>query len=179
MTLRSINTQSLRPKIDSSGYRIRAIRPDDEQRVSQFLERLSPGTLYFRFGRRTHPVISEQGIADICNPNPARMAGFVAFKPVEAQDNIFGIGRIELNETERHCEFVIVVGDAWQGSGVGRELMTQLIDTARTWGVDSIYGETLPSNHSMHRFCEKLGFRRQRSSANPGLVRMQIDFFKR
>lgn len=176
MTMRTNDPNQSRWDFEPRGYQIRSIRPSDVQLVSLFVDGLSPGTLYFRYGRRTPPVVSEADIARICNPDPDRVIGYVAHQRIGNLETLLGLGRIECDATKRQCEFVIVVGDAWQGAGIGRALMSQLIYAARTWGVDRMYGDTLPSNHSMHRFCEKLGFVREHSNAMPGLVRMQIDF---
>lgn len=50
------------------------------------------------------------------------------------------------------------VSPPWQGLGYGRMLMLQVIDTARSHGVDSIYLEVRPSNLAALRLYQKLGF---------------------
>jgi len=157
-------------------YQLRHIQPSDVRLVLKLVESLSPGTLYFRFGRMNHPVLSEADVAKICAPDLAFMIGYVAVKNINGAAHLLGLGRIERHREQPHAEFVIVVGDAWQGHGIGKQLMLKLIEEAYAWNVTRLYGETLPSNHGMHAFCERLGFKRCVSTTKPGLIRMQIDF---
>jgi acetyltransferase len=55
------------------------------------------------------------------------------------------------------CEFAIVVGDAWQRSGLGRVLMTQLFSAARERGYTATEGYVMAENKGMLKFCQSLG----------------------
>ena len=55
-------------------------------------------------------------------------------------------------------EFAVVVGDPWQGKGVGTALMEQLIAIARERGMASICGLVLAENTHMLALARKLGF---------------------
>jgi len=51
-----------------------------------------------------------------------------------------------------------VVGDPWQGQGVGRQLLSRLIDVAGHERIGRIYAEVSGNNLRMQRLCSGLGF---------------------
>jgi acetyltransferase len=56
------------------------------------------------------------------------------------------------------CEYAIVIADAWQGRGLGRILMSAIIETARARGLETMVGWVLASNTAMLGLCAELGF---------------------
>jgi acetyltransferase len=56
------------------------------------------------------------------------------------------------------AEFAIVVGDAWQGRGLGHAMMERLVAAARGNGVRRVEGAVLRANANMLRFVAGLGF---------------------
>ena len=55
-------------------------------------------------------------------------------------------------------EFAVVVGDPWQGKGVGAILMERLIAIAKERSMESIGGLVLAENTHMLALARKLGF---------------------
>jgi acetyltransferase len=51
-----------------------------------------------------------------------------------------------------------VIADAWQGHGLGRIMMSALVDTARNRGLKTMIGWVLAVNGPMLRLCSELGF---------------------
>ena len=47
------------------------------------------------------------------------------------------------------CEFAIVIADDWQRKGLGRRLMSALIEVARARGLRSMIGHVLAENRGM------------------------------
>ena len=71
-------------------------------------------------------------------------------------------------------EFALVVADAWQGSGLGRELMRHLLEHARARGVATLHGIVRRSNRAMLCLGRSLGFRAARDP-DPDLVQMELE----
>jgi acetyltransferase len=71
--------------------------------------------------------------------------------------------RLGCDPERRKAEFALVVGDPWQGKGVGRRLMQRCLDAARDYGVETLRGEVLAENSEMLALCRSLGFRAARS----------------
>ena len=81
---------------------------------------------------------------------PIRMAGvpFHSLEPYLAK----------LVKAGESVEFALAVGDAWQKCGVGRKLMTALIDCARQKGYRAVVGDVLSTNGKMFNLMTSLGF---------------------
>lgn len=142
---------------------IRQIQAADLNALKAFLSGLSPGTLYFRFGRLSAPMWSEQQWQALCEPDPVSGAHFVATQITEpGRYAIVGIARLVFahpgNECRDKAEFSLVVADHLQGHGLGRQLMHALVGEAIRRGLNSIYGDVLPSNTTMLSFCQGMGF---------------------
>lgn len=75
----------------------------------------------------------------------------------ELDGNLVGYAVLLIAAGEGHV-LNCCISPQWQGRGYGRMLMTHLIDTARSHGVDSIYLEVRPSNRVALRLYQKLGF---------------------
>ena len=56
------------------------------------------------------------------------------------------------------AEFAIVLSDDWQGRGLGRRLLGELMAAARRGGVLRLYGTTLSENTAMIALAQSLGF---------------------
>lgn len=139
--------------------RIRPIQPVDEQPLKSFLHELSPGTLYFRFGRMSVPAWTEQQWRALCSPDPSRCAHFIATQVTQpGHYRIVGMGCLVVSPQAQEAEFSMVLADHMQRLGLGTRLMNALVGEARRRGLTSIYGDVLPSNQSMLSFCRGWGF---------------------
>jgi acetyltransferase len=56
------------------------------------------------------------------------------------------------------AEFAIVLSDDWQGRGLGRRLLGELIAAAQRGGVRRLYGTTLLENAAMIALAQSLSF---------------------
>jgi acetyltransferase len=158
---------------------IRAIQPEDAQREREFVSRLSPETLYFRF---MMPVkeLSAAMIERFTQIDYARELALVAVTKIdepidgvvrrapEPQTAIRAVARITPTTHPDRCEFAIVVEETMQGSGLARALMHRLIDAARARGYRTMEGAVLRDNPRMLKFCEAMGFTIEASKDDPG-----------
>ncbi len=74
------------------------------------------------------------------------------------------------------AEFAIVVGDDWQGEGLGRELMGRLVDAAVTRGVRRFQATMLADNVAIQRLSERFaaGPLRRRRHGNTFEVEFEL-----
>ncbi|HLS87253.1 MAG TPA: GNAT family N-acetyltransferase [Burkholderiales bacterium] len=75
-------------------------------------------------------------------------------------------------EGDGEAEFGVVVGDAWQGQGIGAQLLQTLLDEARRSGLARLGGVTQADNDPMRLLARRLGFQ-LRPDPDPRLVRME------
>jgi RimJ/RimL family protein N-acetyltransferase len=137
---------------------IRPIRPDDVERLRDAHGRLSPLTRYRRF-MTSKPHLSSADAMYLANIDGCDHYALVAtFAGSESDEEapIIGVARfVRSPEDASAAEFAIVVGDEWQGQGIGRELMGRLIDAAVTRGVLRFQATMLADNVAIQRLAER------------------------
>ncbi len=135
---------------------LRPIAIDDFQRIRNFIDRMSFGSRYFRFGRGDYRPDDVQ-IEMLCSPDPATRRQLVITTPWQGDEVIVASGRID-RQDDGGCEFAVIVLDAWQGLGLGQRLMEQLKQQARDWGRTHMVGRVLGTNRRMLQLAVQQGF---------------------
>ncbi len=136
----------------------RYIRPDDKERLAAALGRLSPESQRRRF-LTAKPRFSSSELRYL-----TEIDGFdhVAVLAVLADDPeaIIGVGRfVRLHDLPDTAEVAIVVGDDFQGQGLGRELGRRLADEARARSVRRFTATMLGDNVAAHRLFHSISDR--------------------
>ena len=137
------------------------IRPEDEPAMVKFHETLSERSVYLRYfhlmnlSQRT----SHERLTRICFIDYDREMALVGtLTGDEGKEVQIGVARYVVNPDGESVEFALAVSDAWQKSGVGRKLMTALIDCARQKGYRAVVGDVLSTNGKMFNLMTSLGF---------------------
>ncbi len=137
---------------------IRPIRVDDVDRLQAAHGRLSPLTRYRRF-LTSKPYLSSADAMYLANIDGCNHYALVAtFAEQEGDEDapIIAVARfVRSPEDSAVAEFAIVIGDDWQGEGLGRELMGRLVDAAVTRGVRRFQATMLADNVAIHRLSER------------------------
>lgn len=136
---------------------IRPIQAEDREIELAFVQGLSSSSRYLRFFS-TVKDLSPQLLDRFTQVDfPDEMAFIATLETAGAEEEI-GVARYAPGSTESTAEFAVVVADAWQGRGIGRELMQHLFVVAEDSGFERIEGAVLKANAHMLRFCRELGF---------------------
>lgn len=140
---------------DHSRLKLRAIRPDDAARERAFVASLSDTSRYYRF---LHSVtaLSDDMVARFTQLDYDREMALIALTP--DGEKIAGVARYHPNPDRETVEFAIAIADAWQGRGLGEQLMKALISAARDAGYRQIGGNVLPVNLGMLKLAAVIGF---------------------
>jgi RimJ/RimL family protein N-acetyltransferase len=158
---------------------IRPIRADDVERLQAAHQRLSPLTRYRRF-LTSKPYLSASDAAYLSDVDGCNHFALVATSAEPADDPgapIIAVARfVRSPQDPAAAEFAIVVGDAWQGEGIGRELMGRLVDAAVTRGVSRFEATMLADNVAIQRLSERFagGPLRRRRTGNTFEVRFEL-----
>ncbi|HLO35793.1 MAG TPA: GNAT family N-acetyltransferase, partial [Candidatus Deferrimicrobium sp.] len=123
---------------DGVGFRLRPIRPEDEPLVVEFHRSLSPRTVYLRYLRRfgLDARTAHERLIRICFLDYDRELALVAERVRDdGRHEIAGIGRLSKDITTGTGEFAVLVTDAWQGRGIGTELLRRIVEVARAEGL--------------------------------------------
>ncbi len=143
-------------------YTIRPTLPEDEPLLVQFHENLSDRTVYLRF---LHPMLLSQRVAHerlarICHSDYDREITLV----VEQEDcetgerRIIGAARLSKMHSLDEARFSILISDLYQGKGLGKELLKQILRVAKDEKLKRIEAIITPDNEAMKHLFTKLGF---------------------
>ena len=142
---------------DGSTILLRPILPEDEPLHSDFIQNVSKEDLYKRFfsdvGEFNH-----EALANLTQIDFDREIAFVAVREELGEDAIIGVSRALINPENTDAEFAILIRSDLKGVGLGRILMTKIIDYCRSKKTAQISGMTMPSNRGMLTLAQKLGF---------------------
>jgi acetyltransferase len=134
------------------------IRPEDESLLVAFHDRNSEHTIRMRFFSLVKE-LSRDRLIRLCHLDYDREIALVALHHDGERDTeIVGVSRYYLDPQTGDAEFALVVGDAWQGHGLGYHLMQRLIEIARQNGVARLVGCVLRENATMLKLIRELGF---------------------
>ncbi len=74
------------------------------------------------------------------------------------EEKMIGVGRLIMDPDGKTGEFAVIVGDPWQGLGLGEKLTDSIIGVAEDKGLEEIWATIMKENIAMINLCEKLGF---------------------
>src|SRR5207245_5750036 len=110
---------------DGSSIHLRAIRPDDKQRLLALFERLSSRSVYFRFFQ-TKQRLTDEELRYFTELDFTRDLALVATLREGQEEHIIGVGRSlriqENGQPTTHAEVALTVADAHQGLGAAARL---------------------------------------------------------
>lgn len=142
---------------------IRPIRAEDEPAMVDFHGTLSERSVYMRY---FSPVdlqqrVSHDRLSRICFIDYDREMVLLATRrspddPTTGQ--ILGASRLTKFHGRNEAEFGIMVGDPFQGFGLGTEMLSRTIEVARAEKLDCLFGYVLTNNTGMLNVCRGLGF---------------------
>ncbi len=142
---------------DGRVVHLRAIRPDDREKLREGFFKLSKSSVRDRF----FSVKRDLTPAELSYFTEVDFQHHVALV-AELQDGSerlpVGIGRFVQNQDQPdHSEMAITVIDELQGQGIGRILLFRLVDCARELGVRHLDATVLAQNTRMTKLLQKTG----------------------
>jgi acetyltransferase len=142
---------------DDTPVVIRPIRPEDAAIEREFVDSLSPEAKYMRFMGAVKD-LSPAMLARFTQVDYDREMALIAVIHHAGCERQVGVGRYIINPDGESCEFAIAIAETWQGRGLGRHLMLQLIAVARARGLKTMVGQALAANTQMLLLATALGF---------------------
>ena len=152
----------IREAHDETGMRIviRPIRPEDEPALARFHATLSEATVRARYG--TDLALAERTAHDrltrICFVDYDREIALVADTAGPEHSDVVGVARLSRVHASDRRELTLVVADAWQRRGIGRELLRSAISVARAEGRGAIVARLTSENRAMRTLLADAGF---------------------
>lgn len=130
----------------------RPVEPDDIPRFCSLWSRLSPDTVYRRFHSpvRTLPPALVHRLVEVDHD---RREALVAV----AGDDVVGVARYDRSPDDpTTAEFAVLVEDAWQGVGLGRQLLLEITELAGRRGVRTAAATVQADNDRMLHLVRRL-----------------------
>lgn len=143
---------------------IRPVRPEDAPLFRELFDNLSPTSIYYRFFSPMKR-LSPSMLARFTQIDYDRDIALVALGADEQKERMFGVARIMGDADGKSGEFAVLVGDPWQGKGIGALLLQKCLDIAKARGFSKIMGFVLKENRGMVGLGKKLGFIVNKSEA--------------
>jgi len=154
---------------------IRPIRPEDEPLIAELFKTFSERTISLRFFQRLVDLRHEQ-LVRICQLDYERELAFVCVvKDSNGREQIIGDARVIKLPDMENAEMAVMVGDPWQGKGIGKSLCGYCIEVAREVGIKRIWMEILRMNTYMLQLSESLGFKKVEGDEDSIRVVLDLD----
>jgi acetyltransferase len=134
----------------------RPIECTDQAEFKEFFKALSPASVHFRFLEIIKD-FSNETVKRYCDLDYNQEIAIVAL-PI-GEDKIIAVARLMLSRKDRRAEFALVIADALQGFGLGKELLVYLIKIARDYQLEELYCVLSSDNYRMIGLAEKFGLK--------------------
>jgi succinyl-CoA synthetase alpha subunit/RimJ/RimL family protein N-acetyltransferase len=138
---------------DGRTAHIRAIRPDDAERLVEFYDRVSEQSKYFRFFTPM-PYLSDRDVKRFTNVDHVDRVAFV----VTLGEQLIAVGRYDVVR-DAEAEVAFLVEDQHQGRGVAQLLLEHLAQAGRERGIEKFTADVLPDNARMIQVFRDAGYR--------------------
>jgi acetyltransferase len=137
-------------------FTFRPIECADQAEFKEFFKALSPASVHFRFLEIIKD-LSNEDVARYCDLDFNQEMAIVAL-PISGE-KIISVARLIMSLKDRRGEFALVIADAWQGFGLGTELLAYLIKIARDYQLEELYCVLSSNNDRMIKLAEKFGLK--------------------
>lgn len=136
---------------------VRPIRPEDEPAHQDFVAKLTPEDIRFRFFGLVRDFPHSQ-MARLTQIDYDREMAFIARKTGDGPTETVGVVRAVLDADNETAEFAIVVRSDMKGLGLGNALLEKMIRYLTSRGTPLIIGQVLKDNQAMLGLARSFGF---------------------
>jgi len=153
---------------------VRPVRPEDAPLFEELFKVLSPTSVYFRFFRPMK-ALPHSLLVRFTQVDYDREIALVALDEDSVEERMLGVARVISGADKDEAEFAILVGDPWQGKGIGAALLRKCLQIAKERGIKHVFGIVLPENTQMLALGKKLGFKISRSGGGECELRIDLE----
>jgi RimJ/RimL family protein N-acetyltransferase len=156
---------------DGTRLELRAISPDDRDRLAAVFARLSPQSRYRRF-LSPKPELTPRELSYLTDTDHVHHVAIAAI--AERDDSIAGVGRYaEYTSQPGVADIAVVVADDLHAIGIGTALATRTVQHAHTNGLTLLTATTHWENRPARALLRRLGFRPSTTPSH--LVEQQLE----
>jgi acetyltransferase len=136
---------------------LRPIKPEDEPMWLEMFQSFSEESIRYRFFQLLRDTPHEVRVR-YCNIDYDREIAIVA-ELNEGKRRILGVGRLSIEPNGKSGELAFIIGDQWQGQGLGTKVVDYVLEIAKEMGVETVYAIMLPDNQRALNLTKKMGFK--------------------
>jgi acetyltransferase len=137
---------------------LRPIKPEDEPMWLEMFQSFSEESIRYRFFQLLKDTPHEVRVR-YCNIDYDREIAIVAELSEEKHRRILGVGRLSIESDGKSGELAFIIGDKWQGLGLGTKVVDYVLEIAKDKGIETIYAIMLSDNHRALNLTKKMGFK--------------------
>ncbi len=155
---------------DGGELLVRPLRASDRGAYASSMRGMSARSRYLRFAS-PKPRLSDRELDFLTGADGDHHLALVAIAAEPARG--VAVARYVRGDA-RSAEVAIGVTDAWQGRGLGRLLLSRLLEQARAHGVTVLTATTLAENVASERLLHAAGFRLARRDGTTNDYRLEL-----
>jgi GNAT superfamily N-acetyltransferase len=168
--------QIVAPHTGSDRVVIRPLVPADRPALVEEFSHLSEQTRLRRFGTVASQ-LSEHDVDRLTDVDHHEHEALAALTTDTGQ--IVGVARyIALPNLPGAAEVAIEVDDEWQGHGIGRRLMSELVGRARAEGIGRLIAYVGADNYPVHRWIARSGGTAQSDAGDATVYAIPLEDFE-
>ncbi len=137
---------------------LRPIKPEDEPMWLEMFQSFSEESIRYRFFQMIKDTPHEVRVR-YCNIDYDREVALVAEITEKNRKKILGVSRLSIEPDGKGGELAFIVGDEWQGLGLGTKLVDYTLEIAKEMKVESVYAIMLSDNNRALNLTKKMGFK--------------------
>lgn len=150
---------------------LRPVRPEDEPAFHATFAKLSDEDIRMRFFAPLKTLPRDMA-ARLTQIDYDREMAFVLEQLSDGA--IIGVSRFVADPDGRKAEFAVIVRSDLKGRGIGRLLMTRIVDYARRRGIGELFGDILRENTAMLALMQEMGFEIVNLEETEAIVRARL-----
>ncbi len=136
---------------------LRPLKPTDEPLIRDLFYKLSPESIHYRFFQLLK-ALPHKNLQEFLRVDyEADMALVVLTSSTDEDARMVAIAHYLKDPRSNFAEAAFLVGDDWQGKGLGTQLMKALVEAAQRQGIAGLTAEVLANNKSMLRVFHQHG----------------------
>jgi len=154
---------------------LRPVEVSDKSLVKKFLDKLAVESLYRRFFTLRTNILDEFLQKFFIN-NPGIEMYILAIDQ-NKKEEVVGVGQFHICSDDSLAEIALIVSDNYQNKGIGRELLTHMMQLAKYRELKGFEGIVQTDNWPMLRICETISFCTfEKTLRPPGVYELKMYF---
>jgi acetyltransferase len=137
---------------------LRPIKPEDEPLWLEMFQSFSDESIRYRFFQILKDTPHEVRVR-YCNIDYDREIAIVPELTEKNRKRILGVSRISTEPDGKSGELAFIIGDQWQGLGLGTKIVDYTLEIAKEMGIETVYAIMLPDNNRALNLTKKMGFK--------------------